>query len=222
MTTRKHPLNRLKHDNTIGLDVIAAIEHNMPISRRNTIVGLGAVVAGGGLVLGTGAFTQVEAQRTVSVDTAGDADAMLGLEAHEDYDVGDDIIQLEIEDLSLEAETIVATPTLVISNNGSQDVDSIEFEFEIDSETIDVVELGEVGDGGVGAAFEFVSAHEFSEGDGFGAEEGSTVSDEPSESPLGVGDSAAYRLIIDTHGSGLDADSEFDLDVTITVQAEDA
>jgi hypothetical protein len=38
-------------------------------------------VAGGGALIGTGAFTTVEAERTVSVETAGDANAFLGLEA---------------------------------------------------------------------------------------------------------------------------------------------
>ena len=38
-------------------------------------------MAGGGALIGTGAFTTVEAQRTVNVETAGDANAFLGLEA---------------------------------------------------------------------------------------------------------------------------------------------
>jgi hypothetical protein len=36
-------------------------------------------VAGGGALIGTGAFTTVEAQRTVNVETTGDASAFLGL-----------------------------------------------------------------------------------------------------------------------------------------------
>jgi len=50
-------------------------------SRRSVLIGLGGVVAGGGALIGTGAFTTVEAQRTVSVETAGDASGFLGLEA---------------------------------------------------------------------------------------------------------------------------------------------
>ena len=48
-------------------------------SRRSILVGLGGLVAGGGALIGTGAFTTVEAQRTVNVETAGDASAFLGL-----------------------------------------------------------------------------------------------------------------------------------------------
>jgi hypothetical protein len=50
-------------------------------SRRSVLVGLGGLVAGGGTLIGTGAFTTVEAQRTVNVQTAGDASAFLGIEA---------------------------------------------------------------------------------------------------------------------------------------------
>lgn len=49
------------------------------MDRRAALIGLGGVVAGGGALLGTGAFTTVEAERTVTVETAGDADAFLGI-----------------------------------------------------------------------------------------------------------------------------------------------
>ncbi|MBZ6494406.1 hypothetical protein [Natrinema longum] len=50
------------------------------MNRRNVLVGLGAIVASGGAALGTGAFSTVEANRTVEVTTAGDANAFIGLE----------------------------------------------------------------------------------------------------------------------------------------------
>jgi hypothetical protein len=49
-------------------------------TRRSTLLGLGGLIAGGGAVLGTGAFTSVEAERTVNVETAGDQNAFLQLE----------------------------------------------------------------------------------------------------------------------------------------------
>jgi hypothetical protein len=49
------------------------------VNRRSVLVGLGGLVAGGGALIGTGAFTTVEAQRTVNVSTAGDASGFLGL-----------------------------------------------------------------------------------------------------------------------------------------------
>lgn len=52
----------------------------MPVSRRNLLIALGGIAAGGGTLLGTGAFTSVQADRSITVETAGDADAFLALE----------------------------------------------------------------------------------------------------------------------------------------------
>jgi hypothetical protein len=50
------------------------------LNRRATLAGIGGLAIGGGALLGTGAFTSVEAERTVQVQTAGDASAFLGLD----------------------------------------------------------------------------------------------------------------------------------------------
>lgn len=50
-------------------------------NRRSVLIGLGGLVAAGGAALGTGAFTTVTAERTVTVSTAGDASAFLQIEA---------------------------------------------------------------------------------------------------------------------------------------------
>lgn len=57
----------------------------MALSRRNILVALGAVVGGGGALVGTGAFTTVSAQRSVDVSTAGDASAFLQITADDEY-----------------------------------------------------------------------------------------------------------------------------------------
>ena len=44
------------------------------------LVGLSGIVIGGGALVSTGAFTSVQAERTVSVETTGDASALLTLE----------------------------------------------------------------------------------------------------------------------------------------------
>jgi len=49
------------------------------MQRRTLILGIGVAAAGG--AVGTGAFTSVTADRDVSVDVAGDADAFLSLSA---------------------------------------------------------------------------------------------------------------------------------------------
>ena len=71
------------------------------MKRRNFIVGLGALSAGGAAALGTGAFSSVEAERDVSVELADDADAYLALEATSDYAEENEngVLELEFGDL---------------------------------------------------------------------------------------------------------------------------
>ncbi|QLK24319.1 hypothetical protein HYG81_08995 [Natrinema zhouii] len=51
----------------------------MRMNRRNVLVGLGTIVAGGGAALGTGAFSNVEAERDATINVANDSNAFLGL-----------------------------------------------------------------------------------------------------------------------------------------------
>lgn len=50
------------------------------MNRRTAILGLGGLVAGGGAAMGTGAFTNVEAERTIDVDVQNDQNSYLTLE----------------------------------------------------------------------------------------------------------------------------------------------
>ena len=54
------------------------------MNRRNVLVGLGTAAAGSGIVFGSGAFTQTQADRTANLEFAGDADAQLAIEPAED------------------------------------------------------------------------------------------------------------------------------------------
>ncbi|GAA0536417.1 hypothetical protein ABNG02_11875 [Halorubrum ejinorense] len=58
-------------------------------NRRKFLAGLGALASGSAAAMGTGAFTSVQANRQVSVNTAGDANAYLGLSGDDEY-VSDD------------------------------------------------------------------------------------------------------------------------------------
>jgi hypothetical protein len=49
--------------------------------RRKFLLGMGSLAAGGAAALGTGAFSSVEADRTLTAETAPDADAYLGMAA---------------------------------------------------------------------------------------------------------------------------------------------
>lgn len=114
-------------------------------NRRSLIVGLGGLAAGGGLVLGTGAFSTVEAQRTVSVQTAGDADAFLAMEPARDE--GEYVTQtdgtIEINLIGndqgaagLTRQAITTFRNLVtVTNQGSQPIESLTLSF---AESVDI------------------------------------------------------------------------------------
>ena len=122
---------------------------DMPISRRSTLIGLGGLVAGGGALAATGAFDTVEAERTVSVETAGDADAFLGITAASQYEDevvtdGDDVFELDIGGATTQqggtgvnqnARTVFSG-LVVLTNQGTQDVDDIDFELSGDGADI--------------------------------------------------------------------------------------
>ena len=81
---------------------------------------------GGGALFASGAFTTVEAQRTVSVDAAGDAEALIGLEVSGGIAGNEgDTITFELEeDVNLDARTTFED-ALTVTNNGE---DSIELD----------------------------------------------------------------------------------------------
>lgn len=55
------------------------------MERRKFMLGLGSVAAGGSALVGSGAFTSVEADRTVEVNLANDANAYLALTGDNKY-----------------------------------------------------------------------------------------------------------------------------------------
>ena len=60
------------------------------MKRRTLMIGLGATAAGGSALVGSGAFTSVQADRDVEIDVADDSDAFLQLQPAEDGD-GDEL-----------------------------------------------------------------------------------------------------------------------------------
>lgn len=116
-------------------------------NRRSVLIGLGGIVATGGAVLGTGAFTTVTAERTVNVETAGDASAFLGLTPADrdgsggnEYvaDPGDGTIEITLvnnDDTPGNASGLNQNATTVfrnlvtVTNNGTQDVETLSLEF---------------------------------------------------------------------------------------------
>lgn len=53
-------------------------------TRRSILAGLGTILGGSGALVGSGAFSSVDAERRVTVETAGDADALLAIEPGSD------------------------------------------------------------------------------------------------------------------------------------------
>jgi len=124
----------------------------MRLTRRNALIGLGTVAAGAGVVGGSGAFTSVTAERTVSVETAGDASAALALvpavkstpvssadnTPNADYvsgggSSGTTTINLDgsntgTSPINKNANTVFEDLVTVV-NNGTQEVTSLELEF---------------------------------------------------------------------------------------------
>ena len=114
----------------------------MRLTRRNALIGLGTVAAGAGVIGGSGAFTSVEADRSMSVETTGDDSAALGLipagsndgdgtptpNASDYVDDGGDTIEIDLSatdngasGLNQNAKTILENLVTVV-NNGTQTV----------------------------------------------------------------------------------------------------
>ncbi|AGB30263.1 Protein of unknown function (DUF1102) [Natrinema pellirubrum DSM 15624] len=119
----------------------------MRMNRRNVLVGLGTIVAGGGAALGTGAFSSVEAERTVSVETADDSSAFLALSsARSDaafVNESDGTVQINLDGTSsadgdgVNQNAKTTLDELVqVTNQGTQTVNTLTFEFSVDDTDI--------------------------------------------------------------------------------------
>lgn len=98
----------------------------MKLNRRNTLIGLGTIVAGGGAALGTGAFSTVEADRTVNFGTTDDSDALLAFEVNSETLEGEDgedgQIEIDVNDLN-ENATTTFEGAITVTNNGENDIE---------------------------------------------------------------------------------------------------
>ena len=78
------------------------------MQRRNLLIGMGSLTVGGAATIGTGAFTSVEASRSVSVSVADDSEAFLRLakvgsgddqNANREYaETSDGVISIDVSD----------------------------------------------------------------------------------------------------------------------------
>ena len=96
----------------------------MQFNRLNVLVVLSVVTIAGGALFATGAFTTVEAERSIDVDTEGDASALLQLE-----DAGSQLVDVDangmlvVDENRLNQEAMTeADPAINVTNNGDSDV----------------------------------------------------------------------------------------------------
>ena len=63
------------------------------MDRRKFVVGLGSLAAGGAAAMGTGAFTSVEANRAMTINTRYNGDALLGISPSDNSDNADAYVE---------------------------------------------------------------------------------------------------------------------------------
>jgi hypothetical protein len=106
----------------------------MKLNRRNTLIGLGTIVAGGGAALGTGAFSSVEADRTVDVNTESDDAALLELNiANDDLGGDGDTIEFDIDNLNQNAVTRFEDALEISYDDSAETASSYTLEIEDES-----------------------------------------------------------------------------------------
>lgn len=100
-------------------------------SRRRLLLGIGTSFVGAGALLGTGAFSSVNAERTVAVNTVNDADALLGIEPGAEggeYVIENGTVEIDITGTNaggqgVNVNAITAVDQLLeVTNNGTTDV----------------------------------------------------------------------------------------------------
>jgi len=97
----------------------------MKSNRRSVLIGLGTLTVGGGAVFGTGAFSSVDADRSVSVTVADDSNALLGLSVEDSYNgissPSGGQASFDFTDINENAVTEFDA-ALTVTNNGSEEV----------------------------------------------------------------------------------------------------
>ena len=192
------------------------------MKRRNFILGLGATAAGGSAVVGSGAFSSVEAERTVTVETATDNDAYLRLNEGEkddrSFEDTDGVIGFTFTGLREEGEDQFDTndedpeglgedtiyrfgqetdgdPLFSAQNQGANPIEIHGLQHYDDVDPDDVPEI---------KIFDVETEELLTEGD--------------RSKEIGVGDSINLGLQIDTHGVEV-RETPYDLTLTIIAEA---
>lgn len=77
----------------------------MDMNRRNVLLGLGTAAAGSGAVFGSGAFSQVQADRDILIEIDSDADSLVGISDESDTS----LVDTSGDNLSIDSDSIANT-----------------------------------------------------------------------------------------------------------------
>jgi hypothetical protein len=173
------------------------------MDRRKFIAAMGSLAAGGAAATGTGAFTQVSADRTVTVDTESDAEgALLGLEPNDEdgvyADTTNGTLEVTFEDVNKNAVTTFEN-LVTIENNGTSSCDVyVNVDYGTDGE-----------DPIYGSGKDNYGPLEIKDSNDESIVGGNTQQTGGGLLSLEPGDSENVTFVLDTHGEGsLDIDGE--------------
>lgn len=174
--------------------------------RRKFVLGLGTVAVGGSTLLGSGAFSSVEAHRSITVEVADDNEAFLALVPTTEYTIvsGNGMFTLDLTPnnptdaggtgVNANAETIIKD-AFKVENRGTQ---TVEISFKGGTLSGVEIKLSDVSDDLTVSITPFENAS-------------------ASDLIVGPGESVSYDVTV---FAGEGATSESSIDETITIVAE--
>lgn len=187
------------------------------MKRRKFIAGLGALTSGGAAAIGSGAFTTVEAERSLQVRTARDSSAFLKMEAigaaqrSKDGDVVTFRFPSFGEKLDIQNDPNPHNPQGLGTDSiyrFASDVNGSNGLFIVENQGTQTVELYSTQENGTGVP----------DVDIFDVETGDLLTEDYPYDGLGVGESVNLGFKIDTTGVSVQ-DEAYQIDLTIVAEA---
>jgi hypothetical protein len=203
------------------------------MKRRTALAALGAVIAGGGAVLGTGAFTTVQAERSVSIEVTEDSRALVGIDVNDRYGGQTDngVAEFNLQENLFSdtgfnpRATTILYGALAITNNSGIEGDEMSVEFAYESSSVDVPDNQETPDTLHEGQFSFRafdSSNTPSDIDPFeGLNYNGDASDVAAPGAISTGETAVFDLVVDP-GGDLTANHNYLVDVTIAANVKGA
>lgn len=200
------------------------------MKRRTLLIGMGATVAAGGAAIGTGAFTTVSAERSVSISVAEDSQALVGIDVNDEYggETDDGVAEFDLQETIFDGTgfnpqgTTILYAALAITNNSGNEGDEMEVRFGYESDSVTVPEDVTVPDTDHEGQFSFraFDTDNPPEGDPFdGLNFDGDAEDIADPGAVAPGETAVFDLVVDPGGE-LEANEDYTVDVTIEAVIE--